>query len=312
MDRRGAKMKEQSFQRKEDKPGSIPARLILFGAVAIGALILLGWTLSTARDRPAGIFEADLVTLLPAAFLAGILSFLSPCTLPILPAYFAFTFQARKQSVVMMTVSFFLGLATTLTLLGASATAVSSLLLRNLQQITLVGGLAIIVFGVMSLFGKGFAGPQIQERPASTVVGSYLYGATFALGWTACIGPILGAILTLLATQGVAVFQGALLAFIYAVGLGFPLILVATFFSRLGQGSRFWKILRGRGFTLRLGSHQVDLHTTSVLSGLLLIGMGYLLASGQLNLITQAAAGSDLSLWVIEMEERLRGFLGLR
>jgi len=305
-------MKEQSFQRKEDKPGSIPARLILFGAVAIGALILLGWTLSTARDRPAGIFEADLVTLLPAAFLAGILSFLSPCTLPILPAYFAFTFQARKQSVVMMTVSFFLGLATTLTLLGASATAVSSLLLRNLQQITLVGGLAIIVFGVMSLFGKGFAGPQIQERPASTVVGSYLYGATFALGWTACIGPILGAILTLLATQGVAVFQGALLAFIYAVGLGFPLILVATFFSRLGQGSRFWKILRGRGFTLRLGSHQVDLHTTSVLSGLLLIGMGYLLASGQLNLITQAAAGSDLSLWVIDVEERLRAVLGLR
>ncbi len=304
-------MKEQSFQRK-DHSEFIPARLILFGAVAIGALVLLGWALSSASNRPAAAIEADLVTLVPAAFLAGMLSFLSPCTLPILPAYFAFTFQARKQSVVMMTVSFFLGLATTLTLLGASATAVSLLLLRNLQQITLVGGLAIIIFGVLSLFGKGFAGPQLQVRPASTVVGSYLYGATFALGWTACVGPILGAILTLLATQGLAVFQGALLAIIYAVGLGFPLILVSTFFSRLGQGSPFWKILRGRGFTLRLGSHQFDLHTTSVLSGLLLIGMGYLLASGQLNLVTQAAAGSDLSIWVIDVEERLRAVLGLR
>ncbi|HLA06791.1 MAG TPA: cytochrome c biogenesis protein CcdA [Anaerolineales bacterium] len=305
-------MKEQSFRPEEDRSGNIPVRLLLFGVVAIAALVLLGWALSSASDRPSSTFEANLITLLPAAFLAGILSFLSPCTLPILPAYFAFTFQARKQSVVMMTVSFFLGLATTLTLLGASATAVSLVLLQNLQQITLVGGLVIIVFGVMSLFGKGFAGLQFQERPVSTVVGSYLYGATFALGWTACIGPILGAILTLLATRGVAVFQGALLAFIYAVGLGFPLILVSTFFSRMGQGSRFWKILRGRGFTLRLGSHQFDLHTTSVLSGLLLIGMGYLIASGQLNLITQAAAGSDLSIWVIDVEERLRAVLGLR
>jgi cytochrome c-type biogenesis protein len=71
----------------------------------------------------------------------GILSFLSPCTLPILPAYFVFTFQSKKkQKVVWMTVAFFLGLATTLTVLGASATALSQLLFQYLRQISLLGG----------------------------------------------------------------------------------------------------------------------------------------------------------------------------
>ena len=292
----------------------LPVRPVLFGGLLVAALLFIVWVL-TSQDQGSGVQQAfgpSLLPLAPVAFLAGLFSFLSPCTLPILPAYFAFTFQAQKQNVVLMTVSFFLGLATTLSLLGASATALSLLLLRNLGSITRFGGLVIIVFGVLSLLGKGFAGPQIQERPASTALGSYLYGATFALGWTACVGPILGAILTLLATQGIAVIQGVVLAFIYSLGLGLPLILVSTFFSRLGQGSRFWKVLRGRAFSLQLGKFQLELHTTSVLSGLLLIGMGYLLASGQLTTITNVAAGNDLSLWVIQMEERLRGLFGLR
>ena len=301
-------------QKLGSRDAKVPLRLVLFGGVLVVAVVVLVWALSL-RDQRGGsqnVLDASLITLGPAAFLAGILSFLSPCTLPILPAYFAFTFQAKKHNVVLMTVSFFLGLATTLSLLGASATAISLLLLRNLDQITQIGGLVIIGFGILSLLGKGFAGPQIQERPASTALGSYLYGATFALGWTACVGPILGAILTLLATQGVAVAQGIVLAFIYSLGLGLPLILVSTFFSRLGQGSSFWKILRGRGFTVRFGRLEVDFHTTSLLSGLLLIVMGYLLASGQLTAITNVAAGSDLSLWVLEIEDRLRLLFGLR
>lgn len=306
-------MKENLFESQDNPEKRLPLRPILLGVVVLVGVLLIGWALTTqsgsAISSPLG---GSLLTLIPAAFVAGVLSFLSPCTLPILPAYFAFTFQARRQNVVLMSVSFFFGLATTLTVLGASATAVSLLLLRNLDQITLIGGLIIIAFGVMSLLGKGFAGPQIQERPASTAIGSYLYGATFALGWTACIGPILGAILTLLATQGLAVIQGAFLSLIYALGLGFPLILVSVFFSRLGQGSRYWSFLRGRGVTLRLGNKEIELHTTNILSGLLLITMGFLLASGQLSLITEVAARSDLSLWVLDMEERVRALLGLR
>jgi cytochrome c-type biogenesis protein len=291
------------------KEASSRRALVTAGIIGIGILIIL--IVFLTRPAASSAFGSnDLLVLVPAAFLAGILSFLSPCTLPILPAYFAFTFQARKQNVVLMTVTFFLGLATTVTVLGASATALSLLLLQNLRYITILGGLLIIAFGVMSFLGKGFTGPQFQSRPATTAVGSYLYGATFAIGWTACIGPILGAILTLLATQGLAVFQGGLLAFIYALGLGSPLILVSTFFSRFGQGSRFWRSLRGKGFSFMVAGKALSLHSTSMISGLLLIVMGVLLASGKLTLFTQLASGSDLSLWVIEMEERLGSLLG--
>jgi cytochrome c-type biogenesis protein len=296
----------------ESQPRKISARLVWLGVLlGAGALVLLAFGLSNGQAASPAV-SANLFVLLPAAFAAGVLSFLSPCTLPILPAYFAFSFQADRKNVVMMTVVFFLGLATTLTLLGASATALSLLLLQHLRQLTLIGGLVVMAFGVMSLLGKGFAGPQFQDRPATTVIGSYLYGATFALGWTACVGPILGAILTLLATQGAGIAQGAVLAFVYALGLGAPLIVVSALFSRLGRGTRFWQILKGRGFEVKVGGQTLYLHTTSILSGLLLIGMGYLLASGQLTFITQFAAGSDISLWVVDMEENLRMWLGLR
>jgi cytochrome c-type biogenesis protein len=299
------------MQKAKSRGNNKSLRLLTVGILAGILVLFLAIALGSA-EMPSPVARGSLWLLAPAAFLAGILSFLSPCTLPILPAYFAFTFQSKKQTVVWMTVAFFLGLATTLTVLGASATALSQLLFQYLRQITVMGGLAIIALGILSLLGKGFSGPQIQERPSRTALGSYLYGATFALGWTACIGPILGAILTLLATQGFGILQGALLAFVYAIGLGTPLILVSTFFGRLGQGSRFWKVLKGKGFEVQLRNQVLYLHSTSLISGILLIGMGYLLASGQLTAITQLAQSSDISLWVIEMEERIRGLFGLR
>lgn len=282
----------------------ISPRLVVALAVIALALVMLALG---AGNAVAGT-HANLFVLALATFTAGVLSFLSPCTLPILPGYFAFTFQANRQNVAQMTLAFFLGLATTITLLGASATIISQLLARYLSQITLIGGLVISAFGGMSLLGKGFAGAQFQDRPATTWLGSYLYGATFALGWSACIGPILGAVLTLLATQGIGIAQGALLAFVYALGLGAPLILVSTFFSRLGNGSAFWRVMRGKGFVIG-GIH---LHTTGILSGALLIAMGMLLASGQLTALTQIAQVSDLSAWVIEAEENIRIWFGLK
>jgi cytochrome c-type biogenesis protein len=297
----------------QTQPRKLSSRFWLSAGVIGAAALVIVLVLSVNGGRTASpAANVNLLVLLPAAFLAGLLSFLSPCTLPILPAYFAFSIQTHKQNVTTVTVAFFLGLATTLTVLGASATALSLLLLQNLRQLTLIGGLVVMAFGVMSLLGKGFAGPQFQNRPARTLVGSYLYGATFALGWTACVGPILGAILTLLATQGIAIAQGAMLAFVYALGLGAPLIVISSFFNRLGRGTRFWQILKGRGFEVKLGGQVLYLHTTSILSGLLLIGMGYLLASGQLTFITQLAAGSDISVWVVDTEEYLRALFNLR
>lgn len=279
----------------------------------LGCLVLLMILLIASSGRTtASPINNNILVMIPAAFLAGMLSFLSPCTLPLLPAYFAFSFQASKTNVVVMTLAFFLGLATTLTVLGATATALSLFLFQNLRMLTLVGGILIIIFGMMSLLGFGFTGVQFQNRPEATVIGSYVYGATFSLGWSACVGPILGAILTMLATQGAGILQGAFLAFIYSLGLGLPLVLIASFFSRLGTGTKFWKFLRGRGFTVNLLGKDFYLHTTSMFSGALLIVMGALLASGRLTIITQMAAASNFSRWVVDFEEVLRSLLGIK
>lgn len=295
-------------------PGRAPITrtLLAVGGIALLLAVLVAALALGGSGSPAGAAAGGgLLALLPAAFLAGLLSFLAPCTLPLLPAYFAYTFQARGRNATLMAVAFFGGLATTLTLLGATTTALSRLLNSYARQLAIIGGVIVIAFGLMSLIGKGFAGVRLGERPAATLVGSYLYGATFALGWSTCIGPILGAILTLLAAQGSSVAQGAVLAFVYALGLGLPVIVVASFFERLGNGSRFWRALKGRGWEVRVGGLTAYLHTTGIASGLLLIVMGALLASGRLAEITQLAAASDISLWVIETEERLRGWFRL-
>ncbi len=282
------------------------------GIILGGLVLVLILLVASSGQTTAAAWQTGGLVLIPAAFIAGVLSFLSPCTLPLLPAYFAFSFQASKSNVVVMTIAFFLGLATTMTVLGATATALSLFLFKNLQVLTLIGGLVVIGFGIMSLLGFGFTGVQFQNRPEATIIGSYVYGATFSLGWSACVGPILGAILTLLATQGAGILQGAFLAFIYALGLGLPLILIATFFSRLGTGTRFWQFLRGKGFTVKVFGRELFLHTTSLLSGLLLIAMGILLASGRLTMLTQVAAGSDFSMWIVDVEEGLRRLFGLK
>jgi cytochrome c-type biogenesis protein len=157
--------------------------------------------------------------------------------------------------------------------------------------------------------GVGFSGFQILDRPAGGFLGSYLYGATFSLGWSACVGPILGALLTLLATQGIAVFQGALLAFVYALGLGTPLIIISTFFSRLGTGSRFWNIIKGRAITFTIAGREVFLHTTSMASGILLILMGALLASGNLSTISEYTQQTGLAQYVLSLEQWLNSLL---
>ncbi len=280
---------------------------VILGGVLL-VLVLLIATGGQANTAPA--WKQSLLLMIPASFFAGILSFLSPCTLPLLPAYFAFSFQASKSNVVVMTMAFFFGLATTLVLLGATATALSYFLFRNLQILTTIGGAIIILFGFMSLLGLGFTGVQFQNRPEATVIGSYVYGATFSLGWSACIGPILGSIMTLLATQGMGILQGTFLAFIYALGLGLPLILVATFFSRLGNGTPFWRFMRGKGWTVKLFGREFSLHSTNVISGVLMIAMGALLFSGRLTFITQVAAGHT-STWLVTIEEQMKALLGL-
>jgi cytochrome c-type biogenesis protein len=285
--------------------------LLLTVGLLVGAALIIAVVLSFGNtDAASGVGGGRVLVLAIPAFLAGVLSFLSPCTLPILPAYFAFTLQSR-QHIATTTLAFVLGLATTMTVLGASATALSALVFDSKDTLTFWGGLVVIALGALSFFGKGFSGPQITERPAAGLLGSYLYGATFALGWTACIGPILGALYTLLGASGLAIFDGAVLAFIYALGLGVPLVLVATFFNRLGRGSRLWSAMRGKGFELHLGGTTLYLHTTSMITGALMVFMGVLLATGQLTVISSSAQGWPLARWVSDLEHVITRAFGL-
>jgi cytochrome c-type biogenesis protein len=242
------------------------------------------------------------LTLALPTFLAGMFSFLSPCTLPILPAYFAFTFQAKRQQIALMTLAFFLGLATTMTLLGATLSLLGRLVYDWRDQLTVIGGVLIIGLGIMSMLGKGFSGMQISQRPATTFAGTYVFGMTFALGWSACTGPILGTLLTLLVAQGASVLAGGILALIYTLGLALPLFLVAVFFRQLGAGSRAWRILRGRGFSVNVGQKTLHLHSTSILSGVLLIMIGFLLASGQLYTLSQWTQTTPAGQWALDIE----------
>ncbi len=275
-------------------------RLLAAAAVlAVGALLLIGVSLPSQRAalpsaQPQTDMVGQLLVLALPTFLAGVFSFLSPCTLPILPAYFAFTFGAKRQQLALMTLAFFLGLATTMTILGAGVSLLGNFTHSYRDQLTFWGGLLVIGLGLMSMLGKGFSGLRMTGRPTTTFAGTYLYGMTFALGWTACIGPILGALLTMLATQGGTVIVGAALAFIYTLGLALPLLFVAIFFNRVGTGTRFWQMLKGRGWTVRVFNQTLYLHSTSLISGLLLVLMGALLMSGRLALLTTwAASGTD-------------------
>ena len=288
---------------------STTLRPVLIGVASVIAIALLALLIMTPTDSLVTPTSNGIGLLIPVTFLAGLFSFLSPCTLPILPAYFAFTFQAKRERVTIMSIAFFLGLATTIVVLGASATALSRFLFGYLSLLTSLGGVLIIVFGVMSFFGIGFSGMQLLERPVGGIVGSYLYGATFALGWSACVGPILGALLTMLATQGIAVAQGALLAFVYALGLGTPLIIISTYFSRLGNGSKFWQVIKGKAYFVTIGGRELMLHTTSMASGVLLVLMGLLLATGNLATIGEWSRQSVLSDYSLQFESWLQSLI---
>ncbi|MBC8285520.1 MAG: SUMF1/EgtB/PvdO family nonheme iron enzyme [Nitrospinae bacterium] len=245
--------------------------------------------------------ESGILVLTLLAFVAGVFSFLSPCTLPILPAYFAVTAQTDRARMGMMSLAFFFGLASLFVAMGASASALGQLLRDYMFQISQIGGGIVVVFGVMTLFGKGFSGASFQGKPASTFIGFFLFGATFALGWTPCVGPILSSILMLAASEK-TVLQGMNLLFFYAVGLGLPLILVATLCGNLPKDGMFWTLLRGKGWDIPIGGKTFFLHTTNLFSGILLIVLGIVLATGYMTYINSLIP-IEVQLWFSEFEE---------
>jgi len=175
-------------------------------------------------------------------FLAGLVSFLSPCVLPLVPGYVSYVagrsiddlVAARARVAVLgLSGSFVLGFSTVFITLGASATALGQLFLSYRGMADVVAGTIVAVFGLhltgllrVPLLNREWR--PMPERPRSSGRGAFLLGAAFAFGWTPCIGPILGSILTLSATRA-AVADGVALLSVYSLGLAVPFLLVAAF-----------------------------------------------------------------------------------
>ena len=229
---------------------------------------------------------------LVAAFVAGVLSFISPCVLPLVPGYLSFVSgvtldemrgkadadaaSAGRRRVFVASVAFVIGFSLVFIGLGASASAVGQFLMNQLSLIGKVAGAVIVLFG-LHMMGvlklnwlyreKRF---QTERKPAGPL-GAMLVGIAFAFGWTPCIGPILAAILTVAASKD-TVGEGVKLLAVYSAGLGIPFLLaslaVNQFFAAFAKIRRYY-------------------HAIEVVSGALLVAIGVLIFTNRFTLIAQ-------------------------
>lgn len=226
-----------------------------------------------------------------AAFLAGAVSFVSPCVLPLVPGYVSYVAghtagtmdiepSDRRRQAISMGLYFVVGFSTIFMALGASATTLGQMLLSYRYELNLVGGAIVILFG---LFMIGMAKIKVMQRefrfhlsvPGGRPISAYVLGLAFGFGWTPCIGPILGAILTASAASA-TVPEGVTLLAIYSAGLGIPFLLAAAFTDRLTRRLR------------TIGQIGRRLHQVA---GLVMVAMGIAMMTGQL---------SALSYWLLD------------
>jgi cytochrome c-type biogenesis protein len=227
------------------------------------------------------------------ALVAGVISFLSPCVLPLVPPYLCYMAGVSldqltgtgEETVARRTVffafAFVLGFSTVFVLLGAAASALGQLVRQYLDTLSIVGGVIIILMGLhfLGVFKIALlyrqARVEIRNHPAGPL-GSYLVGLAFAFGWTPCIGPVLGAILGIAGAEQ-TVSRGAVLLATYSIGLGIPFLLASLF------ASPFMLFMR------RFRSHIDKVEKTM---GALLVLTGILIFTGQL---------SSLGFWLLSL-----------
>ncbi|MEO5619707.1 MAG: cytochrome c biogenesis protein CcdA [Cypionkella sp.] len=197
------------------------------------------------------IIDASLIPAMLVALLAGVLSFLSPCVLPIVPPYLAYMSgisvgeMKGGRSPILAALFFVLGLSTVFMIFGLAASAFGAFFLGNAEIFSTAAGIMVMIFGAhfVGVYRIGFLDREMRldagDRGGSAF-GAYLLGLAFAFGWTPCIGPQLGAILSLAAQEG-NVARGMTLLAVYAAGLGLPFLAVAAFFSRLSPLVNFFK-----------------------------------------------------------------------
>jgi cytochrome c-type biogenesis protein len=227
------------------------------------------------------------------AFIAGLISFVSPCVLPIVPPYLCYLAgvsldelsdehksTATLRNVFFAALAFVLGFTTVFVMLGATASAIGRVVTSHLDILSYIAGAIIIVMGLhfLGLLRIGLlyreARVHVARKPAG-LVGSYLIGLAFAFGWTPCVGPILGTILFIAGAED-TVGKGAVLLAVYSLGLGVPFLLAAAFAGPFLE----W----ARGFRRHMATVE------KVMGGMLVL-TGVLILSGQMAV---------LSYWLLE------------
>jgi cytochrome c-type biogenesis protein len=238
------------------------------------------------------------------AFIAGVLSFISPCVLPLIPGYLSFisgvsleemrgmplaagagggtvamtpgVTAAAKRQVIVTSLFFILGFSLVFVSLGASATYLGQFLMERLTFLGKIAGVLLVVFGLhmMGVFKVGWLlqekRVQVNTKPAS-MLGAVVVGISFAFGWTPCIGPILSAIL-LVAAQQESVNQGVVLLSVYSLGLAIPFLLTALAINQFFVA--FKKVRR-------------HYRTIEIVSGLLMVVIGVLIFTNRFTIIAQ-------------------------
>ncbi len=210
------------------------------------------------------------------SFFAGLLSFLSPCVLAIAPAYISYisgveSIEKERKKVFLHTILFVIGFALVFIFMGIGASFLGTFLMKYKLWFNRIAGVIIIIFGLQILgvlkIKMFYAEKRIHPRKTWAKMRSLILGITFGLGWTPCVGPILGSILLYVSTLGNVVQGGIYLSF-YALGLAIPFILLG-----LGWGymMSFFRTLQKRG------------HIIEIVSGILLIFLGMVLMLNQMN-----------------------------
>lgn len=219
------------------------------------------------------VFSGQLVLALPVAVLAGLVSFASPCVLPLVPGYLAYVGgisdpggKRDRSRVITGVALFILGFAVVFIAYGAAFGALGLWLVRWQELVIRILGVLVIIMGLVFIGQFSFLQRTIKPgwRPATGLIGAPLLGIVFGLGWTPCIGPTLAAISALSVGTG-SPWRGALLGLFYCIGLGIPFLLVALGFDWVAGSVAFVKR---------------HIRTINIIGGVLLVIIGILMASG--------------------------------
>ena len=204
------------------------------------------------------------------------LGIFSPCLLPFLPAYFSYTFK-EKKNITKMTLVFALGFSIVFVIMGVIAGFLGSQIMGVVQSDWLISiaGIFIIIFGVMSLQGKGFSSfIKTKHKIKNDIPGTFLLGVFFAIGWTACLGPILAGILGIGAILNNILYSGMLLLF-YSFGNLVPLFVLSIFYDKFNLANS--KLMKGKEIKFSFAGKKYHVHSTNLISGILFLVIGFTL-----------------------------------